>query len=163
MPLRGTFGQVRGHAILESNTCTVCSYMIKLKNTKTLLWVSTSWYCSASDILSNNNCKLKWGTLLGTTFLLSEAICDNLIKSEYCRPLTHHLKNMWFSNAHHFKIAPQIQMWFYLLSYPLVCFTVRYSGIAFSICCLYSETCVREPPLRQTLNSEGWCGKVTVL
>ena len=27
----------------------------------------------------------------------------------------------------------------------------------------YSETCVREPPLRQTLNSEGWCGKVAVL
>ena len=27
----------------------------------------------------------------------------------------------------------------------------------------YSETCVRQPPMRQTLNSEGWCGKVTVL
>ena len=26
----------------------------------------------------------------------------------------------------------------------------------------YTETCVREPPLRKTLNSEGWCGKVAV-
>ena len=27
----------------------------------------------------------------------------------------------------------------------------------------YSETCVREPSMRQTLNSEDWCEKVAVL
>ena len=28
---------------------------------------------------------------------------------------------------------------------------------------VHSETCIRELPLRQTLNSEGWCGNLAVL